>query len=64
MKDTASEEGIHRLTYHKKEADKFFRRVQAGVLRIDVGSTSYPVVQTDEDDDDLSELSDGQEVFL
>lgn len=65
VKDTASEDGTHRLTYHKKEADKFFRRVQAGVLRIDTGSTSYPVVQTnDEDDDDLSDLSTGQEVFL
>jgi len=64
IKDTSDEEGKHRLSSHKKAAQTFFQRVQAGQLRIDAGSTSYPVVSDDTDEDSLDDLQTGAEIFL
>ncbi len=44
VKDTAEDDGKHKLVYHKKEANKFFAKVQAGQLRIGEGSSTSPGV--------------------
>ncbi len=44
VKDTTSEDGEHRLTYHKKQADLFFQKVVAGQLVLDNTGSAFPAV--------------------
>lgn len=64
VKDTDSEEGNHKLLYHKKEAAKYFQKVRAGSIRIGRSATMVPGVipytsadGTDDDADELEESS-------
>lgn len=55
--DTSSEKGEHRLSRHEKMADEFFRRVQAGQLRLadesdETGHVPVFVEGVDDSDDD------------
>lgn len=60
VKDTADEEGRHRLKWHRDRADSYFQRVNAGVLHVETSAAkgSYPeAVLTDEDDYEVNPLN-------
>jgi len=65
VKDTDSDEGKHKLRYHKDEAAKYFQKVRAGSIRIGRSATSVPGVIPNSDDEDEEELEEsGQTIWV